>query len=315
MKKIITLLLLCFSFGAQAAYPDRTIRLIVPFPVGSITDVVARTLAESMGSSLGQPIVVDNIGGASGIIGTTAAVNAAPDGYTLLMVGVTTGASNVTVFKNLKYDPRIDFTPIGLIAEGPFLLVSSPSIPVKTTKQLIEYGKKNPNALSYGYGSGSAQMCTVQLLTMGNFQATGVSYRGVPQAMTDLIGGSIQFAIADFVNGLTAYKAGQVNALGVTTKSRSPLAPEIPTLAESGLPGYDLTVWFGLAGPAKLPAEIVSRLSKSLNDALVNPSLKKRFVTSGLVTSPSSPQEFGKVIEADISKWGKIFQTSGLEQQ
>jgi len=315
MKRVIALLLLCFSFVAQAAYPDRAIRLIVPFPVGSITDIVARSLAESMGSSLGQSIIVDNIGGASGIIGTTAAVNAAPDGYTLLMVGVTTGASNVSVFKNLKYDPRTDLTPIGLIAEGPFLLVSSTSLPVKTTKQLIEYGKKNPDAMSYGYGSGSAQMCTVQLLSMGNFQATGVSYRGVPQAMTDLIGGSIQFTIADFVNGLTAYKAGQVNALGVTTKSRSPLAPEIPTLAESGLPGYDLTVWFGLAGPAKLPAEIVLKLSKSLNDALVNPSLKKRFVTSGLVTSSSSPQEFGKVIEADILKWGKIFQASGLEQQ
>jgi len=315
MKRVIALLLLCFSFVAQSAYPDRAIRLIVPFPVGSITDIVARSLAESMGGSLGQSIIVDNIGGASGIIGTTAAVNAAPDGYTLLMVGVTTGASNVSVFKNLKYDPRTDLTPIGLIAEGPFLLVSSTSLPAKTTKQLIEYGKKNPDAMSYGYGSGSAQMCTVQLLSMGNFQATGVSYRGVPQAMTDLIGGSIQFTIADFVNGLTAYKAGQVNALGVTTKSRSPLAPEIPTLAESGLPGYDLTVWFGLAGPAKLPAEIVLKLSKSLNDALVNPSLKKRFVTSGLVTSSSSPQEFGKVIEADISKWGKIFQTGGLEQQ
>ena len=315
MKKIIAITCLFLSLGAHAAYPDKPIRLIVPFPVGSITDVVARTLAESMSSNLGQSIVVDNMGGASGIIGTSAAVNAAPDGYTLLMVGVTTGASNVSVFKNLKYDPRTDFTPIGLIAEGPFLLVSSTSLPVKTTKQLIEYGKKNPNALSYGYGSGSAQMCTVQLLTMANFQATGVSYRGVPQAMTDLIGGSIQFTIADFVNGLTAYKAGQVNALGVTTKTRSPLAPEIPTLAESGVPGYDLTVWFGLAGPAKLPTEVVSKLSKSLNDALINPNLKKRFVTSGLVTSTSTPQEFAKLIESDIAKWGKIFQASGLEQQ
>lgn len=315
MKKLLVSLLCVVGFSASAAYPDKPIRLIVPFPAGSITDVVARGLGEGLAANLGQPVVIDNMGGASGIIGTLAATKAPADGYTLVMVGVTTGASNVSAFKTLRYDPRTDLTPLGMIAEGPFLLVTSPSLPVKTTRELIEYGKKNPNAMSYGYGSGSAQLCAAQLVAMGDFKATAVSYRGVPQAMTDLIGGNIHFTIADFVNGLANARTGRVNVLGVTSKNRSPLAPEIPTLAEGGVPGYDLSVWFGLAGPAKLPQDVVARLSKGLNETLANPELRKRYVTQGLFTVTSTPQEFGRLIETDIVKWGKIFQASGLEPQ
>lgn len=314
-RRTFTTLMCAAPAWAWAAYPAKPIRLVVPFPAGSITDVVARALSDRMTTLLGQSIVIDNQAGANGIVGTVSALRAAPDGYTLFMVGVSTGASNVSAFKSLPYDPRKDLTPIGKVAEAPFILVSNKELPVRNLQELIAYGQANPKKLSYGYGSGSSQLCAAQVVSMGKFEAMPVAYRGVPQAMTDLIGGTIDFTIADLVNGLQQVKAGRVTALGVTSRARSPLAPEVPSLAEAGLPEYDLNVWFGLAGPALLPQPVVTRINQVLQEVLSDSVLKKRFENSGLTARPSSAQDFNKLIHSDIDKWATVFRNAGLEPQ
>lgn len=300
---------------ALAAYPEKPVRLVVPFPAGSITDVVARALADGMAPRLGQPIVIDNVAGANGIVGTATATKAAPDGQTLFMVGVSTGAANVSAFKSLPYDPRKDFSPIATVADAPFILVASKQLPVKTLQELIAYGRAHPGKLSYGYGSGSAQLCGAQVVSMGKFDAVAVAYRGVPQAMTDLVGGAIHFTIADLVNGVQQAQAGRVTALGVTSRTRSPLAPDVPSLAEAGLPDYDLTVWFGMAAPAGTPSPIVQRVNQVLAEVLADPATRKRFETAGLSARHSSPQDFARLIASDITKWGQVFRSAGLEPQ
>jgi tripartite-type tricarboxylate transporter receptor subunit TctC len=231
------------------------------------------------------------------------------------MVGVSTGASNVSGFKSLPYDPRTDFTPLGTVAEGPFLLVAGKHLPVNDLNGFIAYAKSNPNKLFYGYGSGSAQLCAAQVVSMGGFNATPVAYRGVPQVMTDLMGGRVDFTIADLVNGLQQARTGQVTALGVTSRTRSPLAPEVPSLAEAGLPDYDLTVWFGMAAPARTPDAVVQKVSGVLREVLADPALKTRFEAAGLTPLYGSPTAFAELIQTDIAKWAKVFQDAGLEPQ
>ncbi|CAM4380583.1 Bug family tripartite tricarboxylate transporter substrate binding protein [Bordetella muralis] len=316
MKRRLFAALMCaLPVLAWAAYPEKPVRLIVPFTPGSITDVVARALAQGLDSELGQSVVVENRAGANGTVGTASAIRSEPDGYTLFMVGVSTGASNVSAFKSLPYDPRKDFAPIGLVAEAPFMLVSRGDLPVDSVKDLIDYAKANPGKLSYGYGSGSAQLCGAQVVSMGGFTATAVAYRGVPQAMTDLMGGVLDFTIADMVNGLQQAQAGRVKALGVTSKTRSPLAPELPTLAEAGLPDYDLNVWFGVAAPAGTPSDVIARVNQALGNVLQSSSLQQQFATNGLTVRTSTPEGFRQLIASDIDKWGKVFVDAGLTPQ
>jgi len=316
MLRHLAAALLCMApLLASAAYPDKPVRLVVPFPPGSITDVVARSLAQGLNQELKQAIVVENRAGANGIVGTGSAARSEADGYTLFMVGVSTGASNVSAFRSLPYDPRKDFAPIGLVAEAPFMLVTRANLPVKDVQGFVQYAKAHPGKLSYGYGSGSAQLCAAQVVAMGGFQATPVAYRGVPQAMTDLMGGTIDFTIADMVNGMQQARAGRVTALGVTSKARSPLAPDMPSLSEAGLTGYDLTVWFGMAAPAGTPDAIVQRLNQALKHALGEPALREQFTSNGLAVRYSSAQEFKTVIDTEIDKWGKIFADAKLTPQ
>ncbi|ALM81893.1 tripartite tricarboxylate transporter substrate binding protein [Bordetella sp. N] len=315
LRQIAAALLCVVPMLAVAAYPDKPVRLVVPFPPGSITDVVARSLAQGLNQELKQSIIVENRAGANGLVGTGSAARSEPDGYTLFMVGVSTGASNVSAFRSLPYDPRKDFAPIGLVAEAPFMLVTRADLPVKDVQGLVKYAKAHPGKLTYGYGSGSAQLCAAQVVAMGDFQATPVAYRGVPQAMTDLMGGTIDFTIADMVNGLQQSRAGRVTALGVTSKARSPLAPELPSLSEAGLTGYDLTVWFGMAAPAGTPDAIVQRLNAALKHALAAPALREQFTSNGLTVRYSSAPEFKGVIDSEIDKWGKIFADAKLTPQ
>ncbi|MFD4840671.1 Bug family tripartite tricarboxylate transporter substrate binding protein [Achromobacter sp. NPDC058515] len=314
-RRLLCALLAALPVLACGAYPNKPVRLIVPFTPGSITDVVARSVAKGLESELSQPVVVENRAGANGIVGTASAIRSEPDGYTLFMVGVSTGASNVSAFKSLPYDPKKDFAPIGLVAEAPFMLVSRSDLPVRNVKDLIRHARDNPGKLTYGYGSGSAQLCGAQVVSMGGFSATAVAYRGVPQAMTDLMGGVIDFTIADMVNGLQQSRAGRVTALGVTSKQRSTLAPELPTLAEAGLPDYDLSVWFGMATPAGTPADVIARVNTALGKALASPALQQQFATNGLTVRTSTPDEFRQLIASDIEKWGAIFVAAGLAPQ
>lgn len=301
--------------SGAASYPDKPIRLIVPFPPGSITDVVARALGDQMGQSLGQPFVVDNRAGANGVIGTHGAAQASADGYTIVIVGVTTAASNVSLFKKLPYHPVTDFVPIGGIADTPYLLVSSPNTPGDNVAELFSYGQQNPGKLTYGYGSGSAQVFGAKLAHMGGVDMVHVSYRGGPQALTDVMGNQVNMTFTDFANGYQQAKAGKVKMLGVSTTERFALAPEIPTLNETGAPGFDLTVWFGLMAPTGVPEPIVQKLADALNTALDKPELVARFNAQGLVPRKESPADFGAFVQSEISKWEQIVQEVGIEPQ
>lgn len=300
---------------ARAAYPERPIRLVVPFPAGSATDSVARILTETMSLDLGQPFVIDNKGGAQGIIGMQAAIGAPADGYTLVIVGVTTGASNVSLFKKLPYDPAADLSMIGMVADSPIVLVVSPRLNVKNAGELLARARREPGKLSYGYGSGSAQVAAAKLVAMGDIKVLGVPYKGSPQVMTDLIGGQIDFTLTDISLASPHMKAGTIKALGVTSRTRFPLLPEVPTLDEAGAKGYSLVVWFALGGPARLPEPVVQRLSAALGKALANPDLIRRFADQGLAPRQSSAAETSAFIKTEIVEWGKLIKQAGIEPQ
>ncbi|WP_198971205.1 Bug family tripartite tricarboxylate transporter substrate binding protein [Xylophilus sp. ASV27] len=309
-------LLACTGAAAQGgSYPDRPIRLIVPFPAGSITDVVARSLAEPMSLDLGQAFIIDNKPGANGIIGTQAAAQSKPDGYTLVVVGVTTAASNVSLFKKLPYDPAKDLAPIGGVAETPYLLVGSHETPGKTVGELFAWGRQHPGKLTYAYGSGSAQVFGAKLAHMGRMEVTPVSYRGGPQALTDVMSNQVNLTFTDFANGLQQAKAGRVKVYGVSTRERFALATDLPTLQESGAPGFDLTVWFGLMAPAGLPPETTQRLSASLDKALATDELVKRFAAQGLSVKLQKPAPFGDFVKSEIAKWAGIVKEVGIQPE
>ncbi len=316
MKRIIAGLGIALAtFVANAAYPEKPIRLVVPFPAGSGTDIVARELGEEMSKDLKQPIIVDNKGGAQGIIGVQSAVASPADGYTLVILGVTTGASNVSLFKKLPYDPLRDLTPIGMIADSPIVLVGSPKVVAKNLEELLRYGRQNPGKLSYGYGSGSAQVAAARVVSMGKFEAVPVGYKGSPQALVDLMSGQVDFMFVDLSVATSQLAAGKVKAFGVSTKSRFPQAPNIPSIHEAGLPGFDLSVWFAMAGPAGMSAEVTARVSTALNNALRSPVLIKKFETKGLAVKISMPSEFGAFLKSEIANWAMMIKEAGIPAQ
>lgn len=300
---------------AAAAYPDRPIRMMVPFPPGSITDVVARSLGQGMSAQLGQPVVVENKPGANGIIGTNDVARAKPDGYTLVVVGVSTAASGVSLFKDLPYDPARDLTPIGAVAETPYLLVGGHGVAGANVGELFAYGRQHPGKLTYAYGSGSAQVFGAKLAAMGNMTVTPVPYRGGPQALTDVIGGTVDLTFTDLANGLQQARAGKVKVYGVSTPERFALTPDIPTLNESGAPGFDLTVWFGLMGPAGLPPDITGKLARALDAALASDALREAYARQGLSVKTQSPAEFGAFVRSEIDKWSGIVKEAGIPPQ
>ncbi|KCB39021.1 tripartite tricarboxylate transporter family receptor [Bordetella hinzii CA90 BAL1384] len=317
MSKTLLALVLGMSLAttAAAAYPDRPIRMMVPFPPGSITDVVARNLGQGMSAQLGQPVVVENKPGANGIIGTNDVARAKPDGYTLVVVGVSTAASGVSLFKDLPYDPARDLTPIGAVAETPYLLVGGHGVAGANVGELFAYGRQHPGKLTYAYGSGSAQVFGAKLAAMGNMTVTPVPYRGGPQALTDVIGGTVDLTFTDLANGLQQARAGKVKVYGVSTPERFALTPDIPTLNESGAPGFDLTVWFGLMGPAGLPPDITGKLARALDAALASDALREAYARQGLSVKTQSPAEFGAFVRSEIDKWSGIVKEAGIPPQ
>lgn len=317
MRKIFSLILSLALIPSitNAAYPDKPITLIVPFPAGSATDTVARTLAEEMSSDLRQTIIVDNKPGAQGIIGMNAAVKAAPDGYTLVVLGVTTGASNVSLFKKLSYDPIKDLTPLGMVAESPIVLVSAPGFKANNSGELFKLGKENPGKLAYAYGSGSAQVAAAKLIDMGGIKAVGVPYKGSPQALIDVMSGQVDFMFIDLSLAIPQIEAGKLKALGVTTKTPFSIVPKIPTINQSGAPGYELVVWFALAGPAGIPQPVVTRISQALDKALQSPALQKRYFGLGLEVKQMSPNGFGDFLKSEIQNWGQLIRQAGIQAE
>ena len=298
---------------AFANFPDKPVRIVVPFAPGSLTDVVTRELGRAMQDRLQQTVVIENKPGASGIIGTQSVTNAAPDGHTLLIVGVTTAASNVSLFKSLPYDPKKDFTPIGFVAESPYVLVAKNDYPASSLSELLELAKKSPESVSYAYASGSAQVSGAKLASDAQVSFLEVPYQSSPQILTDIIGGTVDITFSDFARGMAQVEAGTLKALGVTTKERFPLAPNIPTLHESGVSDYEISVWFGLVGPAGMPEEVTETISKALKDALADPRLVENFKSQGLTPKSSSAAEFGKFVESEINVWAGMIKEAGIE--
>jgi len=300
----------------QAAdYPSQTIKMIVPYPAGGTTDFLGRLVADRLITGLGATVIVENKPGAGTTLGAELVAKAAPDGYTLLMATSTTLAINKTLYRNLPYDPVRDFTPIALVAGVPFALIINPSLPVKTLSEFIAYAKSNPG-LAYGSaGNGSPQHLGAEMLkAAAGIDVRHVSYRGSVPAMLDVIAGHIPFMVVDLQPALPQIRDGKVRVLGVTTPKRVAAAPEIPTLAEGGLAGFELVAWQGVVGPSGLPRPIVDRLAAQIGKLVADPATRDRLTAIALEPlAGSTPDGFAAYIKTEVDRWAVIVRNSGAE--
>jgi len=314
MKKIL-LLLLAFAAGAHAqTYPSKPVRLIVPFPAGSATDQVARVAGAELQAAFGQPFVVENKAGAQGAIAAAEVAKAAPDGYTLMLTTNTPHAANPSLFKKLTYDPVKDFTPITRYGTTSFMLMVRPDFPAKTLKEFLAHARSQPGKLSAGYGSSGSQVSVAMLKQLGKLDVVEVPYKGIPQAITDTMGGSLQFTFVDMANALAQAKGGKLRGLAVTSGKRSALAPDMPAIAEE-LKGYEITAWFALMAPANLPQPVVQRLHEANMKALAKPEIKEKFAAIGTDVAPMNPAELGKFIQAEVAHWAKLVKLAGIQPE
>jgi tripartite-type tricarboxylate transporter receptor subunit TctC len=307
-------LLAAFSpAAASAAYPDRVIRIVVPFAPGGGTDVVARTLAQQMASDLGANIVVENKPGAGTIIGTQAVATSEPDGYTLLM-GTFANAVNPSLNAKLPYDPHKDFAPVALIARSFNIVVVNPKSPFHSIADLIAAAKAEPEKLSYGtYGIGtSAHLAGELFKTLAGVKLTMVPYKGAAPAITDLVGGQIQVMFTTVASAAALISAGQLRALAVTSAERSPAFPDLPTVAEAGVPGYAAESWYGVFAPAKTPADVIDRLNKAAATAVQSEAFRRLGVNEGLVMVASPPGELDRYFRGEEARWRKVIQDAGI---
>jgi tripartite-type tricarboxylate transporter receptor subunit TctC len=309
-------LLLTAAPAAQADdYPSHPVTLIVPYTPGGSTEILARIVAQKLGERLGKPVVVENKPGAGTVIGSTAVAQSEPDGYTLLMATPTPMAINVAVHKSLPYDPAADFVPLTMVASAPFLLIVNPDLPVHSVKELIAYAKANPGKLSYGSGGvGAPHHLYMELFkSMTGTQMTHVPYKGSLPALDDVVGGHIQLMFCDIPPAAGMVAAGKVRALGVSTKARVASYPDIPTVAEAGVPGFDVAGWFMIVAPAKTPRAVVDRLHDALLAVMVEPEVNERIVKLSLVPLPTpSVAEMQTFVKTEIVRWGKIVEQAGI---
>jgi len=310
---LVCLLAVPFAVVAQN-YPSHAVKVLVPFPAGSATDQLARIMSAALQDSLGQPFVVENKPGAQGIIAAEQVAKSAPDGYTLLFSSNTAIASNVGLFKKLPYDPAKDFAPVARIGTNALVLMVDPKLPIKTVSDLVAYAKARPGKLSAVYGSSSSQICIAMLASMAGIDVVSVPYKGIPQAASDVIAGTLAFSFVDFGNALAQAKGGTLRALGVTSDKRTPAAPDWPALAES-LPGYDISAWFAIVAPAGTPKEIVDKLADASIKALDKPDVKARLVTMAVTPAPLHPAETGAFIKTEIVKWARLAKQAGIEPE
>jgi tripartite-type tricarboxylate transporter receptor subunit TctC len=314
---IAGLLLHASAAFAQSAdvqnYPNRPVRIIVPWPPGGGTDIFARAIAEKLHRSMGQAFPVENKPGVSGNLGATTVARSAPDGYTI-MVATITLATNPALYKTLDFDATKDLSGITLIAGVPHMLVVNPSVPAKTVKELIALAKKKPGKLSYASaGVGSPFQIAAELFKQSaGVDILHVPYKGGGPAVADTIGGHVDMTFANLVAVLPQAKAGQVRALAVTSAKRSPAAPDIPTMAEAGLPGYDFSSWFGAFAPAGTPREIIKKLNVEIIKAIRSPEVAKQLTEQGADLVASTPEEFDAYLKSETTKWGKVIKAAGI---
>ena len=298
---------------AAGDYPQRQIKIIVPFPAGAGPDQVARMLGQHLQEAFGQTVVIENRAGALGSIGAQEVARASPDGYTLLMGTNTTQAANVAMLKNLAYDPAKDFAPIIRTTTTAMVLVVKPDFPAKTLGEFMDYARAHPN-MTAGYGSGASQISIGQLQSRGGLSVIAASYRGVPQAVTDVMGGAINLAFADFSLAIPQMKGGTLRGIGVTSPTRNELTPDLPPLAEA-MPGFEATIWYGLLAPAGTPAPIIDKLYTESEKFLTLPSTREKLASVGVIVSPMRPDEFGAFIRSEIMRWTAEAKAAGIEPQ
>ncbi|HJV11052.1 MAG TPA: tripartite tricarboxylate transporter substrate binding protein [Burkholderiales bacterium] len=314
MKLLLVAALLFCSQASAQSYPSRAVKMVVPFPAGSATDQIARVVGQQLQESLGQPFVVENKPGAQGAIAATEVARAAPDGYTLMVGTNTPLAANPSLFKKLNYDPDKDFAPIARLGTISFMIMVRPEFPAKTFKEFLAHAKANPGKLSAGYGSAGSQVSQAMLRSMGRIDFIDVPYKGLPQAITDVLGGQVSFTFADLANALAQIKGGKLRGIAVTSQKRSALAPDIPAVAEE-LPGYELIAWFALVAPAGTPAPVVSRLHDVTVKALAKPEVGARFAALGTDVAPLNADELGAFIRSEIAKWAKMAKEAGIQPE
>ncbi len=301
--------------GAQQ-YPHRPVRIVVPYPPGGGTDIVARTLAQKLTETLGQTVIVDNRAGANGIIGADQVAKSKPDGYTAL-IAIASHAINATLYAKLPYDTQADLMPVSLLAEYPYVITVHPSLPVKNVKELIAFAKARPNQLSYASsGNGSGPHLGMELFkTMAKVELVHVPYKGAGNAATDLVSGQVQLFLHNFLAGMPMIRAGKLRALAVTSPARSSVMNDLPTVAESGLPGYTVTGWYGMMLPAGTPAPIAGALHDAVVKALRSKDVSDRLSGEAAVPIGSTPPQFAEFLKTEIAKWAGVIRKAGVRSE
>lgn len=300
---------------AQDRYPSQSIRFVVPFTAGSATDTLARLLGQHVSQSFGQPVVVENIAGGSGIMAAQNVARAAPDGYTVLITSNTTHASNQSLLKKVPYDALNDFEPVTKLGTITLALVAHPSVSAKDVKELVAFAKTNPGKLTFGSGSTSSRVAGELLKIAAGIDMLHVPYKSNPQVVTDLLGGQISLFFGDVSTALPPVRAGRLKGFAVSSLKRSPLAPDLPTLDEAGIAGYDLTAWFAAFVPAKTPRPVVEKLNTALRAALTDKELEAKLQAAGIEPAGSSPEDLKAFVSAEIKKWAKIVAEAKIEPE
>jgi tripartite-type tricarboxylate transporter receptor subunit TctC len=316
MKRMLAALLLFPCFALAQSFPARPVRIIVPFPPGGATDVMARVIAQKLSESWGQQAVVENKPGASGTIGSDLVAKSAPDGYTLLLQG-TQHAINLSIYKQLPYDTLRDFTPVAYIAVAPFLLVLHPLVPANSVAELIAYIKAKPGGVNYGSSGvgGAAHLAGEMFKTAAGVQLTHIPYKGAAPAMADLLGGQVPMVFDPIPTSLPYVRSGRIKALAITSAQRTPLMPDVPTIAESGLPGFEVAAWFGLYAPAATPTDIVGKLNAEVNRVLQLPEVREKFAALGADSAPMTTDQFALHLRTEIAKFAKAIKDSGAKAE
>ena len=316
MRFVCSLLALVVSTPVVAQqYPNRPVRMLIPFTVGSAADIIARAIEPQMRERLGQPLVIDNRGGAGGNIAAEMTAKAAPDGYTVMMATIGTHAINHSLYSKLPFHPIRDFTPIAFVGESPNVLVTTNRIAATSVKDFIALAKTKPGQLNYGSsGAGTTVHLSGELFnTMAGVRTVHVPFKGAAEALTALLGGQVDFMFASLSSAIPQVKAGKLKAFAVTGPQRSPSVPDLPTMSEAALPGFSAAAWFGVVGPAGIARPVVATLSKATLSALETKEARDRLFASGVEVRPAGPDELAALIKSEIEKWAKVVKESGAK--
>jgi len=310
---LLAIALMGFSLAAEAQFPSRPLRVVVPFPAGSATDALSRVLANSVSQPLGQPVVVENKAGADGAIAAAEVAKSAPDGYTLLMATNSPMSAVPAMKKSPPYDPVADFTPITDIGRYTFFIVVHPEVPAKSLAELIGYARAHPGRLNYATGNTSGIVSTAYFASLAKIELVHVPYKGEPQALTDLVAGRVQLMFVSSGTSLPLLRDGKLRALVTTLARRSALLPEVPTIAEAGMAQFSLTSWAGLFGPAKMPREVVERLNREFVAAMGRAEVQAAMDRQGFALNPSSPEQLAQLVKQQLESYRRILRAAGVE--